>query len=67
MELKVFSTEGKEVGAIKVSDELFGTEYNEDLIHQVVVAQLANKRQGTKSSLTMGEVKGTTAKPWALR
>ena len=64
MELKVFNTLGKEVGAIKVSDEVFGAEYNEALIHQVVVAQLANKRQGTKSTLTRTEVRGGGIKPW---
>ena len=64
MELKVYNTLGKEVGAIKVSDEVFGAEYNEALIHQVVVAQLANKRQGTKSTLTRTEVRGGGIKPW---
>lgn len=64
MELKVFNTLGKEVGAIEVSDSVFGAEYNEALIHQVVVAQLANKRQGTKSTLTRTEVRGGGIKPW---
>ena len=64
MELKVYNTLGKEVGKIKVSDEVFGAEYNEALIHQVVVAQLANKRQGTKSALTRTEVRGGGKKPW---
>ena len=39
-------------------------EYNAALIHQVVVAQLANKRQGTKSTLTRAEVRGGGIKPW---
>ena len=64
MELKVFNTNGKEVSKLKVSDEIFGAEYNEALIHQVVVAQLANKRQGTKSTLTRTEVRGGGIKPW---
>lgn len=64
MELKVYNTLGKEVGAINVNDAIFGAEYNEALIHQVVVAQLANKRQGTKSSLTRTEVSGGGIKPW---
>ena len=64
MELKVFNTLGKEVGEITVSDSIFGAEYNEALIHQVVVAQLANKRQGTKSALTRTEVRGGGIKPW---
>ncbi|MCR4661068.1 MAG: 50S ribosomal protein L4 [Clostridia bacterium] len=64
MELKVFNTEGKEVSTVTVKDEIFATEYNEALIHQVVVAQLANKRQGTKSTLTRTEVRGGGRKPW---
>ena len=64
MELKVFNTLGKKVGEITVSDSVFGAEYNEALIHQVVVAQLANKRQGTKSALTRTEVRGGGIKPW---
>lgn len=64
MELKVFNTVGKEVGKIELNDELFNVEYNEALIHQVVVAQLANKRQGTKSALTRTEVRGGGIKPY---
>ena len=44
--------------------KIFGREYNEALIHQVIVAQLANKRQGTKSALTRTEVRGGGKKPW---
>lgn len=64
MELIVINTTGKEVGTVEVSDAVFGAEYNEALIHQVVVAQLANKRQGTKSTLTRTEVSGGGIKPW---
>ena len=49
---------------IELSEAVFGQEYNEALIHQVVVAQLANKRQGTKSTLTRTEVSGGGKKPW---
>ena len=64
MKLNVFDVNGKKKSTIEVSDEIFGAEYNEALIHQVVVAQLANKRQGTKSSLTRTEVRGGGIKPW---
>ncbi|HHT83957.1 MAG: 50S ribosomal protein L4 [Christensenellales bacterium] len=64
MELKVFNQEGKQTGAMNVSENVFGAEYNEALIHQVIVAQLANKRQGTKSALTRAEVRGGGAKPY---
>jgi len=61
---KVINTLGNEVGTVELNDEIFGREYNEALIHQVVVAQLANKRQGTKSALTRTEVRGGGRKPW---
>jgi|CZCB01.1.fsa_nt_gi large subunit ribosomal protein L4 len=64
MEIKVFDTNAKEVGVMEVPDSVFGVEYNEPLIHQVVVALLANKRQGTKSALTRREVSGGGIKPW---
>ncbi len=62
--VKVYSLQGKAVGSMKLSDEVFGAEYNEGLIHEVVVAQLANARQGTKSTLTRSEVRGHSKKPW---
>ena len=64
MELNVYNTDGKKTGVITVSDEIFNAEYKEALIHQIVVAQLANKRQGTKSALTRAEVRGGGAKPY---
>lgn len=64
MELKVLNTKGAEVSVLEVKDTVFGVEYNPALIHQVVVAQLANKRQGTKSTLTRTEVRGGGIKPW---
>lgn len=64
MELKVLNTAGKQVGTVELNDAVFAVEYNEALIHQVVVAQLANKRQGTKSALTRTEVRGGGIKPY---
>lgn len=64
MEVKVLNTAGSEVGTVELSDAVFGCEYNETLIHQVVVAYLANQRQGTKSTLTRTEVRGGGIKPW---
>lgn len=64
MKLKVYNIEGNETGSVNVSEEVFGVEYNSALIHQVVVAQLANKRQGTKSTLTRTEVRGGGVKPF---
>jgi large subunit ribosomal protein L4 len=62
--VKVYDKTAKEVGNIQVSEEVFGRDFNEALIHQVVVAQLANRRQGTKSALTRTEVRGGGKKPW---
>lgn len=64
MEIKVYDTKAKEVGVMELPESVFGVDYNEPLIHQVVVAQLANKRQGTKSTLTRTEVRGGGIKPW---
>ena len=64
MQTKVLNTLGEEVGKVTLKDEVFNQPYNEALIHQVVVAYLANGRQGTKSTLTRSEVRGGGRKPW---
>lgn len=64
MQVKVFNTKAEEVGKMNLDDSVFGVEYNEALIHQAVVAYLANQRQGTKSTLTRSEVRGGGIKPW---
>ncbi len=64
MNVKVLNILGDEVGTLKLNDDVFKQEYNESLIHQVVVAHLANLRQGTKSTLTRSEVRGHAKKPW---
>ena len=62
--IKVYKMDGTEAGTMKLSDKVFGVEYNEPLIHQAVVTRLANERQGTKSTLTRTEVRGGGRKPW---
>ena len=64
MQVKVFNTKAEEVGMMNLEDSVFGVEYNEALIHQAIVAYLANQRQGTKSTLTRSEVRGGGIKPW---
>ena len=64
MQLNVKDMNGKEVGQIKLDDAVFNKEYKEALIHQVVVAQLANRRQGTHSALTRRGVAGGGIKPF---
>ncbi|MCI6692209.1 MAG: 50S ribosomal protein L4 [Clostridium sp.] len=60
----LFNQEGKQVGDIQLNNNVFGVEVNTDAIHQVVVALLANKRQGTQSAKTRAEVRGGGIKPW---
>ena len=62
--IKVYSQTGAEVSTMELDESVFGAEYRQALIHQVVVAQLNNKRQGTKSTLTRTEVRGGGIKPW---
>ncbi len=62
--VKVYNISGAEVGKMDLSDSVFAAEYNESLIHQAVVTNLCNMRQGTKSALTRAEVRGGGAKPW---
>lgn len=60
----LFNKEGQQVGDIQLNEQVFGVEVNKYALHQVVVAQLANKRQGTKSAKTRSEVRGGGIKPW---
>ena len=61
--ISVFNIEGKEVGSIELNDAVFGVNVNEHLVHMAVVAQLANKRQGTQKAKTRSEVSGGGRKP----
>ena len=60
----LFNKEGKKVGDFQLNENIFGTEINANAMHQVVVALLANKRQGTQSAKTRAEVRGGGIKPW---
>ena len=60
----LFNKEAKQVGEIQLNDNIFAVEVNADAMHQVVVALLANKRQGTQSAKTRAEVRGGGIKPW---
>ena len=62
--VSVYNMEGNEVGKIDLNDAVFGVEVNEHLVHLAVVAQLANKRQGTQKAKTRSEVSGGGRKPW---
>ena len=60
----IYDMEGNEVGTLELNDAVFGVEVNEHLVHLAVVAQLANKRQGTQKAKTRSEVSGGGRKPW---
>lgn len=62
--IKVYNQTGAQTGELELDESVFGVEYNEGLIHQVVVAQANNARQGTKCTLTRTEVRGGGRKPW---
>jgi large subunit ribosomal protein L4 len=63
MELKMISDKGA-VGTVQAIDEVFGRDYNEALVHQVVVAYQANARMGTRMQKDRGDVRHSTRKPW---
>ena len=60
----VFDINGKVIGDIELNENIFGVDINKGAVHQVVVNQLANKRQGTQSAKTRSEVRGGGIKPW---
>jgi large subunit ribosomal protein L4 len=64
MELKLINESGKSTASVAASDELFGREFNEALVHQVVTAYLANARQGTRAQKARGDVNHSHRKPW---
>lgn len=60
----LYNMKGEVVGDVQLSDNVFGTDVNNEVLHAVVVNQLANKRQGTQSTKTKSEVRGGGKKPW---
>ena len=67
MELKVINDKGQAAASITASDDLFGREYNEALIHQVVIAYQANARSGNSKQKGRSEIAKSTRKPWAQK
>jgi len=64
VELSVFKPGSSDIGKVSVSDVAFAREYNEDLVHQVVVAYMAGARQGTRAQKNRAAVSGGGKKPW---
>ena len=61
---KKYSMAGVQVGEVELSEAVFGVEPNGSVLHESVKNHLANRRQGTQSALTKGEVSYSTKKPW---
>ena len=64
MELKVLNDKGEATATLPAPQALFGRDYNEALVHQVVVAYQANARLGTRAQKDRSEVRHSTRKPW---
>jgi len=64
MELQLINAQGQGAGAVTASDALFGREYNEALVHQIITAFMANARTGDRAQLTRAEVRHSTKKPF---
>lgn len=64
MELKLIDPQGQSTANVAAADAVFGRDYNEALIHQVVTSYLANARSGTRMQKDRGEVKHSTKKPF---
>ncbi len=64
MKYPLFNQNGEKLKEIELPDEIFGLKINPDLVWQVVVSQMANRRQGTAHTKDRGEVRGGGRKPW---
>src|ERR1700694_3432949 len=64
MELKLFNEQGKSAATVAASDALFGREFNESLVHQIVIAYQANARRGTRAQKGRSDVRHSHKKPW---
>jgi large subunit ribosomal protein L4 len=64
MELKMVGNSGNSAGTLNATDSIFGREFNEALVHQVVVAYQANARIGSRAQKDRGAVNHSTKKPW---
>lgn len=64
MKISVYNLDGKEIKKMEISKEVFGLSKNDDLVHQVAVSMMANKRQVLAHTKTRGERAGSGKKPW---
>jgi len=64
MELKLLNEQGQAAATVQASDTVFGRDFNEALVHQVVVAFQANARSGNRAQKDRSQVRHSTKKPW---
>ncbi len=64
MELKLINEKGASSATLNAPDEVFGREFNQDLVHQIVIAYQANARMGTRKQKERSEIAKSTRKPW---
>lgn len=64
MELNLINDQGQTTASVAASDALFGREYNEALVHQVIIAYKANARSGNRAQKGRSEINKSTKKPW---
>src|SRR5436190_6845622 len=62
--VKLYNMDGKDIGELSLPDSVFGVEPSIPLIHQAVITEEANSRQGTADTKTRGEIRGGGKKPW---
>ncbi len=64
MKVDIYNQEGEKIGEMELSPEIFNVEFNPDLVHQVVISQMSNKRKPIAHTKDRGEVRGGGKKPW---
>ena len=64
MQIELLDDKGQSTAKVEAPDTVFARDYNEELVHQIVVAFQANARLGTRAQLDRAEVKHSTKKPW---
>ena len=67
MKVNVYTMEGKVAKSLEVPEQIFGAEWNADLVSQVLYSQASNRRAGTAHTKNRAEVRGTHKKPWAQK